>query len=72
MYNYFVHEQGDWWRSNGVSGAIERPGPTQPWQVDIMPTRLRHCPRLRNRSKPADTRCMLKLEITVKGSLNVC
>jgi hypothetical protein len=28
LYNYCVHEQGDWWQSNGMSGVIERPGPT--------------------------------------------
>jgi hypothetical protein len=26
-YNYYVHEQGDWWRSNGMSGVIDSPGP---------------------------------------------
>jgi hypothetical protein len=27
VYNYYVHEQGDWWRSNGMSGVIDSPGP---------------------------------------------
>jgi len=27
LYNVHVHEQGDWWRSNGMSGVIDLPGP---------------------------------------------